>query len=206
MGGHAVTVGIIEENAVLKSWYRQNGFVSAGTAVFPHLPFTVGFLRRELPDEDGKITVRPAVLADHEKIRPLQKQIADIHFGGRPDIFKEEPRFYSDGEFSEKLNDPGRFVFIAEDGQKRVIGYAFCRLIRYRNHSTSRDFDKLYLDDICVEQSCRRRGVGRLLFEECRELALSLGCHNMDLGVWAFNREAAAFYESCGKWSWCCNF
>ena len=43
-GGWAIAIGIIEESAVLKCWYMGNGFVSTGTQLFPHLPFTVGFL------------------------------------------------------------------------------------------------------------------------------------------------------------------
>ena len=39
-----LTIGIIEENTVLKEWYIKNGFVHKGTQVFQHLPFTVGYL------------------------------------------------------------------------------------------------------------------------------------------------------------------
>ena len=43
-GAEKITVGIIEENLRLKKWYEANGFVHTGTKVFPHLPFTVGFM------------------------------------------------------------------------------------------------------------------------------------------------------------------
>ncbi len=33
------------------------------------------------------IAIRTAVLEDFERIRPLQKEIADLHHNGRPDIF-----------------------------------------------------------------------------------------------------------------------
>ena len=39
-----LTIGIIEENAVLKNWYENLGFLHTGTKEFPHLPFTVGFM------------------------------------------------------------------------------------------------------------------------------------------------------------------
>jgi ribosomal protein S18 acetylase RimI-like enzyme len=44
LGAAKITIGIIEENARLKNWYAANGFVHTGTRVFPHLPFTVGFM------------------------------------------------------------------------------------------------------------------------------------------------------------------
>ena len=34
------------------------------------------------------ITIRTAVIDDCERIRPLQKEIADLHHKGRPDISK----------------------------------------------------------------------------------------------------------------------
>lgn len=43
-GGRKITIGIIEENAVLKEWYLKNGFIHTGTKKFDHLPFTVGFM------------------------------------------------------------------------------------------------------------------------------------------------------------------
>ena len=42
--GRIIKIGIIEESAVLKSWYIANGFVSTGAKKFEHLPFTSGFL------------------------------------------------------------------------------------------------------------------------------------------------------------------
>lgn len=44
LGGDVMTIGIIEENMVLKEWYIKNGFVHNGTRKFEHLPFTVGFM------------------------------------------------------------------------------------------------------------------------------------------------------------------
>ena len=39
-----ITIGIIEDNTVLKSWYESLGFIHTGTKRFESLPFTVGFM------------------------------------------------------------------------------------------------------------------------------------------------------------------
>ena len=44
LNGTKITIGIIEENTVLKNWYIANGFVHIGTKHFEHLPFTVGYM------------------------------------------------------------------------------------------------------------------------------------------------------------------
>ena len=43
-----MTIGIIDESAVLKNWYRDMGFSQIGTQKFDHLPFTVGFMEMPL--------------------------------------------------------------------------------------------------------------------------------------------------------------
>lgn len=43
-GGSKISLGIIEENTVLRHWYEENGFAHLGTKIFEHLPFTVGFM------------------------------------------------------------------------------------------------------------------------------------------------------------------
>lgn len=39
-----ITIGIIEDNVVLKRWYESLGFIHTGTKRFISLPFTVGFM------------------------------------------------------------------------------------------------------------------------------------------------------------------
>jgi len=44
LGGTKITIGILEENSVLKDWYAINGFIHTGTRIYENLPFTVGFM------------------------------------------------------------------------------------------------------------------------------------------------------------------
>lgn len=48
MGGNIITIGIIEQNTILKNWYLKYGFTHTGTKEFPHLPFFVGFMEMKL--------------------------------------------------------------------------------------------------------------------------------------------------------------
>lgn len=143
------------------------------------------------------ILIRNAVPADCARIRPLQEQIAALHHLGRPDLFKTEARYFTQESFDKRLADPAHTMLIAEAGGQ-VVGYAFAWVIPYRNHATYIDFDSFYLDDICVLESHRHRGIGRKLFDRCIAEATARKCKNVELGVWAFNRDAIAFYESCG--------
>jgi ribosomal protein S18 acetylase RimI-like enzyme len=46
--GNKISIGIIEENTVLKDWYLSYGFEPTATRKFEHLPFTVGFMELKL--------------------------------------------------------------------------------------------------------------------------------------------------------------
>ena len=54
MGGSKITIGIIEENTILKNWYTAYGFVHAGTKKFEHLPFTSGYMKLEVSSWESK--------------------------------------------------------------------------------------------------------------------------------------------------------
>lgn len=41
-----ITLGMIEENRILKNWYQSHGFRHMGIKKFAHLPFTVGFMEQ----------------------------------------------------------------------------------------------------------------------------------------------------------------
>ena len=47
-GGNKISIGIIEENSILKNWYLKLGFNHILTRKFEHLPFTVGFMKMEI--------------------------------------------------------------------------------------------------------------------------------------------------------------
>lgn len=47
-GASNMTIGIIEDNSILKERYKSLGFIHTGTKRFAGLPFTVGFMELEL--------------------------------------------------------------------------------------------------------------------------------------------------------------
>lgn len=47
-GGRKNSIGIIDENKILKNWYLDYGFTETETKVFSHLPFTVCLMRKDV--------------------------------------------------------------------------------------------------------------------------------------------------------------
>ncbi|MCH9626993.1 MAG: hypothetical protein S4CHLAM2_06270 [Chlamydiales bacterium] len=57
-------------------------------------------------------------------------------------------------------------------------------------------YAEVYVDDLWVDQSCRRQGLGRLLLQLLEERFRGKGFYNINLVTSAF--QAPVFYEKCG--------
>ena len=140
--------------------------------------------------------IRRAEPRDLEVVNKLLQQVLSVHHEGRPDLFRESGKKYTDEELLAIFADPDTPVFVYElDGA--VLGYAFCALQRSGSGSL-RPLTTLYIDDLCVDEQARGRHIGRALFEYVKAFAKEKGCYNVTLHVWECNPRARAFYESLG--------
>ena len=144
------------------------------------------------------MNIRRAEERDIPRLGELLLQVCRVHCQGRPDLFRDGGRKYSDGELRALLKDPDRPVLVAEDEAGAVIGYAFCVRQEHRNEGAFNDLTTLYLDDLCVDEQCRGQRVGQALCEAVLALARDMGCYNVTLNVWSCNPGAMRFYEKRG--------
>ena len=141
-------------------------------------------------------TIRKAAAGDLDAVNGLLRQVLAVHHRGRPDLFRESGKKYTDSELLEIFDNPLSPVFVYEsDGA--VLGYIFCAIQRHEGGSL-RPLTTLYIDDLCVHESARGRHIGSALFEYAKDFARQQGCYNITLHVWECNPGARAFYESLG--------
>ena len=79
-----------------------------------------------------------------------------------------------------------------------MAGYAFCILQETEKNTVLRDRKVLYIDDLCVEEKLRGRGIATALYEQVLSFAREIGCQAVTLNVWCGNDGAMKFYEKCG--------
>ncbi len=48
LGGKRISIGLIDSNAVLKEWYKKQGYVAFETKSFAHLPFSVCLMDKSI--------------------------------------------------------------------------------------------------------------------------------------------------------------
>jgi ribosomal protein S18 acetylase RimI-like enzyme len=141
--------------------------------------------------------IRRAETKDKARLGELLLQVLLVHHNARPDLFKSRAKKYTDAELDVILADATRPIFVAEsDGE--VLGYAFCIFIQHKDNNILTDVKTLYIDDLCVDENIRGKGIGRSLYNYVVEYAKECGCYNVTLNVWADNKPALAFYESIG--------
>lgn len=86
-----------------------------------------------------------------------------------------------------------RFEVIIAEIDRKPVGFA----LFFPNYSTWEAQQGLYIEDIFVEESARKSGVGRQLIAAVAKIAKSRGCARIDLSVLDWN-PARAFYKRLG--------
>ncbi|WP_367924391.1 N-acetyltransferase family protein [uncultured Ruthenibacterium sp.] len=144
------------------------------------------------------MNIRRALESDIPGVNRLLFQVNQVHHQGRPDLFKSGGRKYTDSQLVEIFSDDSRPVFVAENENGQVLGYAFCMFQQHIDDNILTDVKTLYIDDICVDEECRGQHIGRRLYDYVIDFARAAGCYNVTLNVWSCNPTAQEFYEKCG--------
>lgn len=142
-------------------------------------------------------SVRRAEIRDIDAILKLLVQVNMVHHNGRPDLFKRMVTKYNAEELKAILVNEETPVFVCVDEEDRVLGHGFC-VMQHSGGQLMVEHTTLYIDDICVDEASRSRGVGRALYEHILSYARGKGCYNVTLNVWSCNPGAMAFYEKLG--------
>ena len=139
--------------------------------------------------------IRKAEEKDVDQILNLLKQISDIHYKARPDIFKKRPK-YTKEELLFILNSEYTPVFVYTDGDK-VLGHLFLIIVEDSNPRLN-DRRYIFIDDLCVDSVERNKGIGKSLMEYAETFAKSLKIDTIELNVWHFKENAEEFYKELG--------
>ena len=140
--------------------------------------------------------IRRAEISDIPDLLRLLVQVCDVHAEIRPDIFKRGGVKYTESGLTEILSDESRPIWCAlEDG--KFLGYCFCMWKEYRDSTVMTNRRELYIDDLCVDESARGKGVATALFRHVNTVARAQGTDFIALNVWQGN-SALEFYEKMG--------
>ncbi len=141
---------------------------------------------------------RRAEEKDMGKINELLLQVCLVHHIGRPDLFQYGTKKYREEELLALIHNDNCPILVAADEEDTVLGYAFCKFIQHFGDNILTDIRTLYIDDLCVDETIRGKGIGSFIYENVLAFAKENGCYNVTLNVWECNPAAKKFYEKCG--------
>ena len=141
--------------------------------------------------------IRLATNQDIPGMLALLRQVGQVHHEIRPDIFCSGAQKYDETALLELLKDPSRPIFVAMEG-RFVAGYCFCVHKDYNDTGVFTNRKELYIDDLCVDENRRGRGIAGALYRHVTEYAKGYGCQFITLNVWCGNDGAMGFYENQG--------
>lgn len=142
------------------------------------------------------MAVRRAQKGDIPAILMLLDQVNEVHAEARPDIFNRCTK-YTAAQLEDIISDINRPLFVYDEDDA-VLGYAMCKFVVHSGEQLLADIKTLYIDDICVDEGARGRGIGTALYKYAAGFAKTSGCYNITLTVWACNPAAEAFYKKLG--------
>lgn len=141
--------------------------------------------------------IRFAIPEDVPGILELLRQVGQVHYRGRPDIFRADAQKYGPSQVLAMLNKSDSPIFVAAESD-RVLGYCFCQMKTYYRDSVIADHSTCYIDDLCVDEDCRGQQVGTALYKAVCRYAKGRDCYSITLNVWTCNPGAMKFYEKLG--------
>ena len=134
------------------------------------------------------IVIRPAHKDDYPAVARLKEQTQAYHAAILPERLRHTGLMYSARGFAKLLKDCDKIWLAAVDADSHVLGYAYCVRIK----------KVLWVDDLCVDEACRGQGIGTLLMDAAKKLAVEIGASSLELQVYEANPAALRFYERCG--------
>jgi ribosomal protein S18 acetylase RimI-like enzyme len=144
------------------------------------------------------VEIRATTPDDACTISALNADVQQIHADAHPWRFKPTgPRTFSEKDAKDLLSNPGYFAFLALD-EGAPIGYLVGEVVRRPETARLFPHELIYIHEITVRPSARRKGVGRSLLDAAKAHGDSLGISIVASDVWSFNEGALNFFQRNG--------
>jgi len=136
--------------------------------------------------------IRPATIDDVPAILGLIRELAEYEKLSHACVATEES--LRRHLFGERPAAEALVKELVVQGQPRVVGYA----LFFQSFSTFRALPGLFLEDLYVQPTFRRQGIGKALLKETAAIACQRGYGRMEWSVLDWNSPSIEFYKSLG--------
>ena len=143
--------------------------------------------------------MRNAKFSDFNDVNNLMLELHNLHVKNRNDVFKATDSPMKEEYFKDLLNNKDVKLFVIENLENsEIVGYSNLKLMNTPNIDIVVKSKYIYIDDFCIKQAYKRKGIGKKLFNFILEYAKQQGVESVQLNVWSFNEDAIEFYKFMG--------
>lgn len=143
--------------------------------------------------------MRNAKFSDFNDVNNLMLELHNLHVKNRNDVFKATDSPMKEEYFKDLLNNKDVKLFVIENLENsEILGYSNLKLMNTPNIDIVVKSKYIYIDDFCIKQAYKRKGIGKKLFNFILEYAKQQGVESVQLNVWSFNEDAIEFYNFMG--------
>lgn len=144
-----------------------------------------------------EVKIRDAIFEDYNEIKILMNQVHNLHCKNRPDIYIDTNEPLKKGEFKEIINDSNKIVLLAEY-QDIVVALCIITIKEPFENPILVSRKVAFMEDLCVHKDYKRKGIGRVVYNEALKRIKLFDIDSLELMVWSFNESAIKFYENMG--------
>ena len=138
--------------------------------------------------------LEPAKSSDREAVNALAIQVHDLHVGWQPQYYEHTDLLYNEARFQKALDE--RIMYVAKlNGE--IVGYVTLPVMEIC-HAGSKPLKAMKLEELCVADGHRHKGIGRQIMEDVKSIAMEMGCTDLRLTCAPQNAAAIGLYESMG--------
>ena len=132
--------------------------------------------------------------SDREAVNALALQVHRLHVDWQPEYYNHTEMLYDEDRFQKAL-DQGMMYVAKENGE--IVGYVLLAVIEI-NHAGLCPTKTMKLDELCVAEGFRSRGIGKQIMADVKAIAAQMGCTDIRLTCAPQNSAAIALYEGMG--------
>ena len=143
------------------------------------------------------MNIRTAGKADIEEIVALNDEVHDIHVRLFPDVFKPTEAATLTEWFASWIDDNDTIILVAEDASG-LVAYLTLRKEERPAHLFAHSRRCAYIDQVCVTERYRGKGLFRALLGKAEDIARDWGMSRLELDVWSENEQAKTAFIRCG--------
>lgn len=142
------------------------------------------------------MNIRALQKEDYPVIDLCMQELHSLHAKERPYLYEPLKHPYSENEYLNIVEDEKRIAIATVDETDNIMGFGIATL--KDRSGVIDDLKTAYINDIFVRKEYRRKGIGKIIFEQLEVKAKEHGAKRVDLMVWGFNETAFELYKSLG--------